>query len=201
MYNFLYKHLDFIRISDLLGNLGIITIGSNTEKRLCFKSPLFCYDCISPPLQLVSLSMPNSSDFLKMAIKIRRENWKKRNVFVVRDGGKLLSWVNVKGSKLNLLSAKNLFKKNNTFKKGVKKEVTKLTNMVEIKEFQEVKFSKGQLPVLFSSKLKTTKQKAKVLQYIISAKLKNTIMSARDILVFFIWRTLQSWHSILRNRS
>ena len=52
----------------------------------------------------------------------KREHWGKRYVWVARENGKITSWRNVRGSKLNKTSANKLYDDNKTFHRNIKRE-------------------------------------------------------------------------------
>lgn len=77
---------------------------------------------------------------------IKEEIWNKKKVFVVRENGNLIHWVNKKNSGFTLKSASDHYKRNGTFSKDYTEHRERLHNVIEITRLYKKKpesFPKG----------------------------------------------------------
>lgn len=73
---------------------------------------------------------------IKRVVPVKREKWGNKFVYTARQRGKLITWSNVKGSKLTIIDAKEVFKRKGSFDpKAPKIERIFLKNVIETTVF------------------------------------------------------------------
>ena len=110
---------------------------------------------------------------------IKREKWKNRYVYVSREKGKIISWKNVKGSKLNLSSAKAIFNSKGSFNPKISIRRSKLKNFTEVSKLTETKVIDGKI-VRSKEKIRISKDQSQVLQYVVEAKINGITVASRS---------------------
>ena len=105
-------------------------------------------------------------------IKIRRENWKGRYVYVARENGKILSSTRKTDLRINQL--KDLFRRNRSFSKDIRVKREKLKKVTEIVKTRKSKIIiKDKRKTVITKSIPIGSRNLKVAQYVVTGVLKS----------------------------